>query len=402
MNLIHQPRHLVPFETMLELVNSDWPEILELMGYDANRGTNEFADVITQSADGASLAEMWREFQTAIALKNKYRNPFANLFTFQVTSPTERVLLPAEDDFEEATEFGEPVGKRLGAPFVAGYGFKWYDIAIRYTWLFLAESSAEQIRAIHAEALEADSRLIYSKIMRQIFNNTNSSALINNVNVNVYTFWNNDGIQTPPPFKGTTFLSSHTHYVTSGAATVDAGDLTTIEDLLYEHGYRTSLGYDLVLYVNRQEGKVIRGFVAGSGSPVSAYSFIPLPAVGGGVAIPVNSGIVGRPTNTTHVLAGAIGTWGPFLVVEEDYVPAGYMFALASGGDQSIGNPIGFREHEVASLRGMRLMPGPGRDYPLTDSFYQRGFGTGVRHRGAGVIMQVTASGTYTIPAAYA
>jgi hypothetical protein len=400
MNLIHKPRHLVPFETMLELTNSDWPELLELMGSDANRGTNEFADVITQSADGASLNDMWREFQRVLSMRNSWRSPFLNLFTFQVTSPTERVLLPQEDDFEEATEFGEPVGKRLGAPFIAGYGFRWYDIAIRYTWLFLAESSAEQIRAIHSETLEADTRLLYTKIMRQIFNNTNSSALINNQNVNVYTFWNNDGIQTPPPYKGTTFASSHNHYVTSGAATIDAGDLTTMEDLLYEHGYRSVMGYDLVLYVNRQEGKVIRTFVAGAGSPVSAYSFIPLPAVGGGVAIPVNSGIVGRPTNTTS-LPGAIGTWGPFLIVEEDYIPAGYMLAIASGGEQNIGNPIGFREHAVPSLRGLRLMPGPGRDYPLTDSFYQRGFGTGVRHRGAAAIMQITASGTYTIPPAY-
>jgi len=400
MNLIHKPRHLVPFETMLELAGSDWPELLELMGSDANRGTNEFADVITQSADGASLNDMWREFQRVLSMRNSWRSPFLNLFTFNVSSPTERVLLPQEDDFEEATEFGEPVGKRLGTPFVAGYGFKWYDIAIRYTWLFLAESSAEQIRAIHSETLEADTRLIYTKIMRQIFNNTNSSATINGQNVNVYTFWNADGIQTPPPYKGTTFNSSHTHYVTSGAATVDAGDLTAMEDLLYEHGYRTTMGYDLVLYVNRQEGKVLRTFVAGAGSPVSAYSFIPLPAVGGGVAIPVNSGIVGRPTNTTQ-LPGAIGTWGPFLIVEEDYIPAGYMLAIASGGEQNIGNPIGFREHAVAGLRGLRLMPGPGRDYPLTDSFYQRGFGTGVRHRGAAVIMQVTASGTYTIPAAY-
>jgi hypothetical protein len=96
-------------------------------------------------------------------------------------------------------------------------------------------------------------------------------------------------------------------------------------------------------------------------------------------------------------MPGAIGTYGPFLVVEEDYIPAGYVFASVTAGEQSIGNPIGFRQHEVAGLRGLRLMPGPGRDYPLTDSFYQRGFGTGVRHRGGGVVMKITA-GAYTIP----
>jgi hypothetical protein len=50
----------------------------------------------------------------------------------------------------------------------------------------------------------------------------------------------------------------------------------------------------------------------------------------------------------------------------------------------------------------LRLVKGRTPDYPLIDSFYNRGFGTGIRHRGAGVVMQITASGTYTIPAAYA
>jgi hypothetical protein len=337
---------------------------------------------------------MWREFQTAIALKNKYRNPLVNLLTFQVESPTERVLLPAEDDFEQATEFGEPRGKRLGTPFISGYDFFWYDLAIRYTWLFLAESDAEQIRAINAEALEADNRLIFNKIFKRVFDNTNSSATVNGQNVNVYTFWNNDGVNVPPPYKGTTFLSSHTHYLTSGAATIDSGDITDIEDHLYHHGYRQTLGYDLVLMVNRQEGKVIRGFKTTKATP-DPYDFIPLEGYGGGVFLPANGGLVARPGN--RPLPGMIGTYGPFAVIEEDYIPAGWIFGFATGGDRNIKNPVGYREHLVSSLRGLRLMPGPGRDYPLTDSFYQRGFGTGVRHRGGGVVMKITA-GAYSIP----
>jgi len=35
------------------------------------------------------------------------------------------------------------------------------------------------------------------------------------------------------------------------------------------------------------------------------------------------------------------------------------------------------------------------------DSFYRRGIGTGIRHRGAGAVMQIKASGNYTVPAAY-
>ena len=96
-----------------------------------------------------------------------------------------------------------------------------------------------------------------------------------------------------------------------------------------------------------------------------------------------------------------VGRYGSWLIVEEDYIPVGYMVGFATGGELNATNPVGIREHQNASLRGLRLVKGREPDYPLIDSFYNRGFGTGVRHRGAGVVMQVTAAGAYTIPAAY-
>ena len=97
-----------------------------------------------------------------------------------------------------------------------------------------------------------------------------------------------------------------------------------------------------------------------------------------------------------------IGTYGPVVVVEEEYIPAGYMVMLASGGELDIRNPVGIRQHDNASLRGLRLVKGRTPDYPLIDSFYLHGFGTGVRQRGAGVVQQVVASASYTIPSQYA
>jgi hypothetical protein len=234
--------------------------------------------------------------------------------------------------------------------------------------------------------------------MRTVFNNVNSSALINDQNVNVYRFYNADG-QVPPPYKGTTFDGTHTHYLASGGAAIDSGDLTAIEDHLYHHGYRLTLGYRLVLMVNRQEGKIVRGFTRAGGAP---YDFIPGPNVGGGWFLPANSGVVGAPGgNVPGFVPGTIGTYGPFLVVEEDYIPTGYVFAFATAGELNLGNPIGIRQHARGELQGLRLVKGPVPDYPLTDSFYQHGLGTGVRHRGAGVVMKITA-GAYDIPAAYA
>lgn len=359
----------------------------------AERGFNELEGVIRQSLDGADLAAMWREFQATLRLWNKQRQPLINLFTRNVAANTERVFFPTSEDFEEATEFGEPKGIRLGKPYIMGYDFKWYDIAIRYTWMFLAESDAEQIRGINNTALEGDSNLMFTKVMKTLFNPTNSSAVINEQNVTVYKLYNADGT-VPPRYKTNTHTSSHTHYLVSGGATIDPGDVDAIYEHLYHHGYSVSTTNRMVLLVNRAQGATIRTFKVATGA---SYDFIPGSGYGGGVILPTGQ-VIAQPSGS---VPGEIGTYGPWHVVEEDFMPPGYVIGFVSGGEQNILNLVGIREHENTGLRGLRLVKGADRDYPLTDSFYLHGFGTGVRHRGAGVVMQIKASGTYDIPAAY-
>lgn len=362
------------------------------------RGYNEVADIITETLDGADLNRMWDEFQRTINIWNRDRNVLVNYFTFPVTNPVERVRYPSQEDFEEASEYGEPKGIRLGVSFNMGYDFKWYDLAIRYTWMFLAESTQQQLRTLNNTALEADNRLMFTKVLRAVFNNVNRTATINEQAVNVYALYNADGT-VPPAYKSTTHSGSHTHYITSGAGTIDQGDIKDIEDHLRHHGYSQALGYKLILMVNPAQGAVIRTLRVATGAQ---YDFIPSAGVGGGVYLPANGGIVARPQDSGIPGLLTIGTYGPFVVVEDDYIPAGYTVGTAAGGERNIGNLVGIREHENGALRGLKLVKGKDNDYPLTDSYYLHGFGTGVRHRGAAVVMQITASGTYTIPAAYA
>jgi hypothetical protein len=366
----------------------------EVVGYE--RGYNQAADVITQLADGTDIRSMWREFQKTLNMFNDDKNTLISRLAYNVANPVERVMQPStQEDFEEATEFGEPKGIRLGVPFYMGFAFKWWDMAARYTWMFLAESDQSQVEAVHASVLEAGVRLKFHQVLRRLFNPTNTVATIDGQAYNVYALYNNDGT-VPPPYKGTTHLGTHTHYITSGAATVDPGDMTDLETHLYHHGYRLTEGYQLVLLANRQETLVIRTFKAGVSGAL--YDFIPSNNIGGGIRLPEGT-VVGAPALS---VPGAIGTYGPFVVVEDDYIPAGYMVAIASGGEQNLGNVVGIREHANAGLRGLQLVKGRDNDYPLVDSFYRYGFGTGVRHRGAGVVMQVTVSGTYSAPALYA
>ncbi len=78
-------------------------------------------------------------------------------------------------------------------------------------------------------------------------------------------------------------------------------------------------------------------------------------------------------------------------------MPAGYVIIAATGGPNGSDNPVGFREHKNPAYRGLRVIPGVG-PFPIQEHFYARGFGTGVRHRGAAVAIQITGSASFAAP----
>jgi hypothetical protein len=365
------------------------------MGYSAS------ADLLTQTADGVDLNSLWADYQAALEQWNADRNRLVNFLTFPVTKEVEEVPVIGKGgaDFEEASEYGVPKAYRPGVDhFNFGYDFKWYDIASRFTWRFLAEAPASQLDQIQNQALEADNRLIYTKIMQRLFNNVNNLASIRGNAYNVYTFYNGVG-EAPPPYKSNTFDTTHNHFLASGAATIDAGDLNDQIDHLAHHGYTKSNGYKIVTLMNRTEADVVRGFRLGTGGAL--YDFIPVQG-SSPLFLPENTLLLGsQPTQSVSGF-NVIGSYGDLLIVEEDHIPTKYVVSFATGGPDSVSNPIGFRQHANTSLRGMKLVKGQNADYPLIDSYYVRGFGTGVRHRGAGVVTQITTNGSYAPPASFA
>ncbi len=382
-----------------KLLTDPSPSDLEAMFAFAERGFNERADVAVQAADGTDLNDFYREVQRTLQIRNGQRDRMIDLLTYRVDREVETVVTPAAEDFEEASEYGQPKGIRGGARQYMGYDFKFYDLAVRFTWMFIAEANRAQLENLNNMALEADNRLLFNRVMRTLFNSINSSGYIDgNIPVTVYKFYNGDGM-VPPSFKTYTHAGSHNHYLTTQglatSATLTSPSLDAAAMHLEHHGYGVNNGTRLVLMVNKQESAIISTFRVATGSK---FDFIPSSNYGGGVYLPANGGIVARPEGQ---VANEFGTYGPWHIVEEDYVPAGYLVGLASGGPDNLVNPIGIREHVNPAYRGLKVIPGQRSDYPLLDSFYRRGFGTGVRQRGGGVIVQVSASGTYAIPAAY-
>jgi hypothetical protein len=366
------------------------------------RGFNQLGDVITQTVDGIPTNDLWAEFQRTMALRNANRQPLINFLTYSVASPVERIAQAlGSGDFERASEFGVPVSVRPKATsFNMGFDFEWYDTATRFTWKFLAEAPAEEIRAINAAILEMDNRLVFSEVMRTLFRNTNRTATIDGNPYTVYTAYNNDGT-VPPEYKTNVFAGTHNHYFTSGGATMDSGDLDDLIGQLTHHGYTQAEGANVVVMLNEAQGDVVRQFRSIANGGTAKYDFIPAtnqPAF----LLPTDvrpEGAV-RPAGTLRGMT-VIGTYGEATIVQENYIPAGYLVAFATGGPGSPGNPVGIREHARPELRGLRLVQARQGGYPLQDAYYQRGFGTGVRHRGALAVLQITASATYTVPAQY-
>jgi len=372
------------------------------------RGYNTEGDVLTQTIDGRDLNEMWREFSDMLGFWNAARSTIVEALTFPVVEPIEEVPQGSGDDFERASEFGVPKSIRGGAFFQMAYDFEFYDLAIRFTWKYLAEARGSQVDSLANMALEADNRLTFSATLRAIFNKATRTADIRNQAYNVYAFYNGDAT-IPPKWKNTTHAGSHDHYLTTNHAASGAPsnllastDVDAMEEHLKHHGYGRQSGSTLVLMVNSVQLAVMRQWRVATGA---SYDFIPaagqppwlLPSNTGGVVIPQGAGIPSQVGGMQ--VAGRYGSW---LVVEEDYIPIGYLFGFATGGANNATNPVGFREHQNSALRGLQLVKGREPDYPLIDSYYRRGFGTGVRHRGAGVVMQVVNSATYVIPTDYA
>lgn len=374
-----------------------------IRGFD--EGTLERSDVLVQAADGSDINEVWSDIQMLLAWYNSQRNRLIDYLMFPVDEVISYVGVPNEVDFELASEYGKPTAIRGGSYYYRGYDFQFYDLAVRYTWMFLAEASSAQIDNYSNMALEADNRLLFKKVMSTLFNSANGVGVADkNIPTTVYKLFNADG-EVPLPYKNITFTGSHTHYQTSYGlpsqiqnASIQPQTLDDVENDFYSHGYTLQNGFDMVLWCNRQEGLKIRQFKVANGA---RYDFIPSKDYGGGVYIPFNSGIVARPDGSP--VDGEIGTYGPWHIIEEPYIPAGYVAGLASGGEQNLNNPIGFREHSNPAYRGLKIIPGPNGSYPLQEAHYRRGFGTGVRQRGGGFVVQIvnSTSTTYTVPTAY-
>lgn len=362
------------------------------------RGYSGRADVL-RTADGRDMRELFQELEQVADLSNASQQRFVDLFTFPVTSAVTSVLqtLGAGPQFQDASEYGVPTSNRTShATLNMGVPFKWFDLAWRSTWQYLADATEAEIVANATAVIAADQDNVFSKVMGTVFRSTNRSMTDNKSGqvFDVLAFANGDG-WVPPTYEGNAFPGSHSHYRTTGASTVNSGDLDEILADFKSHGYARENGSQIVIFVNSSEGDTIAGFRVANGSK---YDFIPSQ---GQSFFATDGDLIGQQASATFAGFPVKGSYDEAIIIESTRIPAGYLTALASGGALASTNPIMFRQHANTGLQGLQIVGGSNPDYPLAASYWVRGFGTGVRHRLAGMVMQVTANPTYAPPSLY-
>jgi hypothetical protein len=297
--------------------------------------------------------------------------------------------------FEESTEFGTPRGISDPSYLKLGYNWKDWDLGLRASWKYLRAATREQIENRITRALEADNRLVTGTILQRLFDPT---PRVNDWGHTVYGLWSGDGM-IPPDHMGRNFAGDHTHYLTTESTTLDPLHVEAGIKHVAEHGYGSTQAARFLLLAHPNDiasAKLTtwRAGVEYVTAKVPAFDFIPS---SNAPARLTNERVQGATPPPDYNGLEVTGSYGKALVIESYFIPAGWVAIVASGGPDSDANPVGFREHTNPAYRGLRQIPGPG-PYPFQEAFLARGFGVGVRHRGAALAIQITASSTYTTP----
>lgn len=364
----------------------------------ARKGYQTEGDVlVNETADGVPLNQIWEEVNDLIEMWNGERTTVTSLISYDTTVPADVVPQTLNaDSFDVATEFGVPTAINVPQDYLkVGYDFEDYDKATRFTWKFLRDATAEQVRSSISRIFEADNRLTTGLVLQRLFDPTEGS---NEWQHRVFGLWNGTDGLTPPPYMGNVFSPTTTHYFASQAAVIDSGDIEDAMRAVVRKGYGLRLGSQLLILANPAESELIQSWRAGeesrAGGPVAKYDFVKSSNAPAYLSSENVHGAI--PPADYHGLV-VQGSYGKAWLIESNVVPSGYVAVVASGGPGSPDNPVAVRHHPKEQYRGLRVIPGKGL-YPLQESFFARGIGVGVRHRGAAAVVQVTPGTTYVPP----
>lgn len=254
---------------------------------------------------------------------------------------------------------------------------KRYGNAVGFDYEFYKDAPSSDYVDKVAKALALDTRRVRHNILRSMLAPQAYGE----------GFWNRtysgiEGISSPPTYGTNTFTASHTHYLTTGTATITGtGIFETAKQHIREHG---EVNGDWVCFMNSNNINTLAQLATwhANASTITRN--------------PLTDEFAVRGLEKDFELQGI-----NFLA--DDWVPADY-FVLLGGVKNS--KPLKFHEDKNPQFRGLQWIPGKndvrlGR-YEITDSYFARLFDVRVYNRWQGVVYQITTNGSYSEPTEYA
>lgn len=246
-----------------------------------------------------------------------------------------------------------------------------YGIGLGYDTTFLQHAKRNDYVDKMAKAIEQDKRRIRNEILKSILNPTFLGQ----------GFWNqtfdvNSGLTTPPAWGTNAFVASHSHYFTSGTATLNTTNTFSImKQHIKEHG---DTGGDFVCIMNSTDLSTLENLA----------SWV---ATGANISNEFTDRVSEDGLEKDFRLKG-------IRFICDDWVPQGYMIMF---GGLSKQKPIKFHEPTNDQFKGLLWVPGKNDaslgKYPIVDSYVMRFFSCRVYHRWQGVVCQI-GTGTYSPP----
>ncbi|MDQ1202714.1 hypothetical protein [Rhodococcus sp. SORGH_AS_0303] len=375
-----------------------------IFGSDPGGYRNAGDALVSRTADGVPINQLWDESAAVVSVLNEKRTKLSSLVSYSTTSIADPIVQsPKGVDFEKASEYGVPVASKTKLePLLMGYDFNDYDTAARFTWRFLRDATAEHVRAHIGEIIEADNRKVTGTVLRRLFDNTQGSNEFQHPVRPLYT--GKDGL-APPPYMGQVFPQQTSHMLSTGAPVLDSRDLEHAIKSVSEKGYGVTQGSQLLILCHPNELDQISTFRRGvpsrprlSGESEDIFPKFDFIQSATAPAYLTDENVIGKIAPGEYGGLPVAGSYGPAWVISDVLIPMGYVAIVATGGPNSSMNPVAFRQHANPDYQGLRIIPGGDSRYPLVDSYFARGFGTGVRHRGAAFVLQVHTDLTYTPP----
>ena len=191
-----------------------------------------------------------------------------------------------------------------------------------------------------------------------------------------------------PPILGATAEATENHYLESGYTVASISDTNdpaaTVVAELEEHFGAPTGGSNVAMFVSADVGvklEPLTDFV-----PITRWNI--LPGANTATAVGLPAGLPGR------ILGTLSGAW----IVEWRNLPATYTITV----DLDAPPPLAMRvDPAYTGLNtGLQLVATSDK-YPFSESFYSHRFGVAVCNRLNGVVMEIAAGGTYTVPTGY-